>query len=74
MAEQTKKSEELEQVIKDMFGVDRRDLIRQGVCVAPPIGCGRENIEEEFRNEISRREYTISGLCQRCQDEVFGED
>jgi hypothetical protein len=28
----------------------------------------------EFRNEISKREYGISGFCQKCQDEVFGAD
>lgn len=27
-----------------------------------------------FRNEISRREFKISGMCQKCQDNVFGED
>lgn len=26
---------------------------------------------EGFRNEISKREYRISGLCQECQDSVF---
>jgi len=25
-----------------------------------------------FRDELSRREFEISGLCQTCQDEVFG--
>jgi len=25
-----------------------------------------------FRDELSEREYQISGLCQNCQDEVFG--
>ena len=28
----------------------------------------------EFRNKISEREYKISGLCQKCQDSVFGID
>jgi len=28
----------------------------------------------EFRNAVSEREYRISGLCQTCQDQVFGED
>ena len=28
----------------------------------------------DFRNEISRREYLISGLCQDCQDQMFGVD
>jgi hypothetical protein len=26
----------------------------------------------EFRDSLSRKEYEISGLCQKCQDEVFG--
>jgi hypothetical protein len=72
MAEPTEKSEGIESFLKAFHGgVDRRDTIRQGVCVAPPVGCGRENIEGEFRNDLSRKEYTISGLCQKCQDEVF---
>lgn len=28
----------------------------------------------EFRNPISKREYEISGMCQKCQDSVFGKD
>lgn len=27
----------------------------------------------EFRDALSRKEYSISGMCQRCQDSVFGE-
>lgn len=27
-----------------------------------------------FRDALSRREYEISGLCQDCQDSVFGTD
>ena len=27
-----------------------------------------------FRNTISLREYALSGLCQKCQDSVFGPD
>lgn len=26
----------------------------------------------DFRDPLSLREYEISGLCQECQDEVFG--
>ena len=25
-----------------------------------------------FRDELSRKEYEISGLCQKCQDDVYG--
>jgi len=27
----------------------------------------------EFRDELSLREYRISGMCQECQDGVFSE-
>lgn len=27
---------------------------------------------ETFRDDLSRKEFRISGLCQKCQDEVFG--
>ena len=26
----------------------------------------------QFRDPLSKKEYGISGLCQTCQDEVFG--
>ena len=34
------------------------------------VSCGKD--ASEFRDELSRREYGISGLCQKCQDMVFG--
>jgi uncharacterized CHY-type Zn-finger protein len=39
---------------------------KQKICVA----C-RKQITG-FRDTLSEKEYTISGLCQECQDEVFG--
>ncbi len=35
------------------------------------VCCGKA--ATEFRDEISKREYRISSLCQKCQDEVFAE-
>lgn len=32
------------------------------------IGCN------EFRDRLSIKEYYISGLCQKCQDDMFGFD
>jgi hypothetical protein len=29
---------------------------------------------EDFRNELSRKEFKISGICQKCQDDFFGKD
>lgn len=34
--------------------------------------CKRKVDRSEFRDELSRREFEISGLCQSCQDDIFG--
>jgi hypothetical protein len=33
--------------------------------------CGREIQEKDFKDEASRREYSISGMCQWCQNKIF---
>jgi hypothetical protein len=68
--EPSKKSPEIEKKLTELTGVDRRQAITSDVCVPPPIGCGKP--ATNFRDEISRKEYTISGLCQECQDSIFG--
>ena len=68
MAEPTEKTPEMEKLI-DSFnpsGRKRVDSIRAGVC----SWCGKP--ATEFRDELSRREYRISGFCQECQDKTFG--
>ena len=47
--------------------VSRADML-QGKCpkCQQPIG--------DFTDALSRKEYCISGLCQKCQDEVFNYD
>lgn len=40
----------------------------KGLC---PI-CGKSiDFDIEFKDALSRKEYSISGLCQACQDKVF---
>ena len=34
--------------------------------------CAESVDEEEFRNEVFIKEFESSGLCQGCQDAVFG--
>jgi len=35
--------------------------------------CKKEiNVEKEFRDSLSKKEFNISGLCQTCQDKTFG--
>jgi len=33
--------------------------------------CEKVITEEEFTDELSKREYSFSGLCQTCQDKLF---
>lgn len=53
-------------ISKEIFGRTRTGSIHAGVCVF----CGKE--ATGFKDALSEREYTISGLCQECQDETFG--
>ena len=46
--------------------VPHRELyMRNQMCVS--CGCHAD----WFKDELSAKEYTISGLCQECQDEAF---
>lgn len=40
----------------------------EGIC---PF-CGKLiEVEVEFRDELSKEEFALSGLCQSCQDDFF---
>lgn len=66
MAQSTDKAPELDQLITDMFGIDRKTNIHADTCVF----CKQP--ATEFKDELSRREFSISGICQSCQDSMFG--
>ncbi len=70
MADPSKKSDEMEGFLEElstlMFGESRTESIGGNTCVS----CGED--ASEFEDSVSRKEYGISGLCQTCQDEVFG--
>lgn len=34
--------------------------------------CGNLITILDFRDERSKKEYSISGMCQKCQDKIFG--
>lgn len=42
--------------------------IEQGLCAV----CGEPVKRADLRDDISRAEFDISGLCQKCQDATFG--
>jgi hypothetical protein len=66
------KNAEMEEALTSFFGHDRRDSINADRCVPPPIGCGGP--AKRFRDDLSAREFTISGLCQKCQDSIFNDN
>ena len=43
--------------------------VKSGNCPS----CGEEVTEDSFRDPLSLKEFGISGLCQACQDSVFGK-
>lgn len=47
----------------------RTVAIRSNQCIPPPFGCGK--LIGSFTDMSSYKEYTISGLCQNCQNEIF---
>ena len=43
----------------------------KGLCAA----CGSDKLAPcDFKDDLSRKEYQISSLCQVCQDKVFNYD
>jgi hypothetical protein len=50
------------------FGRERTDTIKHNICVT----CGRQ--ATQFKDALSIKEYSISGMCQDCQDKTFGLD
>ena len=63
----TYKAEGLDKAITELTGIDRKGSFETNECV----WCNEHNLW--FRDELSRKEYTISGICQDCQDKTFGE-
>lgn len=59
------KNESVESALTSIFGVDRKQSITNNICVI----CG--NPATEFHDELSRREFSISGICSDCQNSVF---
>jgi hypothetical protein len=68
MIKPTNKSQGIDDFLTEFTGRDRRATILARKC------CTCEGDAEEFRNRLSEREYAISGMCQKCQDSVFGVD
>jgi hypothetical protein len=71
--EPTRKSPAVESELFALFGFSRRVAISGDVCVPAPIGCGKP-VDLTGQDDVTVREYRISGLCPTCQDAIFGDE
>jgi len=58
----------IEEFLTNLTGKDRKATIAAGSCTT----C--DSPDMNFREEIDRREYSMSGMCQKCQDVAFAPD
>ena len=66
----TKKLQEfIDGFAKKAFGKSQTEAKEEEVCVF----CGKPIIMKDFKDQLSIKEYKISGLCQKCQDDIYGE-
>lgn len=64
----TQKNPEIDNFLTSITGISRQDAAEKKVCTT----C-RKSITS-FKDELSKKEYQISGMCQQCQDSVFDSD
>jgi hypothetical protein len=57
----------VERLAKLLYGKSLIETIKKDEC----IHCGKP--ATEFRDDTSRKEYTITGYCQECQDKFFDD-
>ena len=58
----------LDKMSQATYGRSRSESITNRVCVC----CGEA--ANDFEDVLSRNEFYISGLCQKCQNDTFGID
>lgn len=61
------KNPAIDKCITNIFGIDRVKCIQENKCPC----CKADINVNEFRDTLSVKEWTISGMCQACQDSVF---
>jgi len=62
----TQKSPQIENTLTKLTGISRQEASDAKICT----WCKREVLG--FKDDLSVKEYNISGFCQKCQDETFG--
>ena len=60
--------EDLLETLSEIIGTPRSVAFRDQLCVI----CSGD--ASTFKNEVSKREYGLSGMCQPCQDKIFDSE
>lgn len=68
MAKPAWKTPEMNKALEHLFNYPRIVSIQNDTC----SNCGEPAVE--FTDELSRREFAISGMCQKCQDNFFNQE
>ena len=68
MVTPTPKSDAINNILGFFSGKNRELTITSGLCMT----CDVEDALATIQDESSAKEYTISVMCQQCQDKVFG--
>ena len=58
-----------EKILAKLFP-EARGNVKKGLCAF----CATTVTREDLVNEISKKEFDLSGLCQKCQDDFFVDD
>jgi hypothetical protein len=54
-------------IMRKMGMGHRVDLVEAGKCP----DCEEKINKKDFKDEVSKNEFKISGMCQKCQDNFF---
>jgi len=64
----SEKAPEIDAFLSSLLGIDRKESIKTKTCAT----CGADVELDSFKDNLSLKEFHISGMCQHCQDSVFG--
>jgi hypothetical protein len=64
----SEKAPALDAFITSFLGIDRKESVKSKTCAT----CGVDVELDSFKDKLSLKEFHISGMCQTCQDSVFG--
>ena len=67
MTDEIKRSDGMRRTLEALFPTEMKNR-REGKCAT----CGKAVDMGSFRDALSRREFGVSGMCQECQDKIFG--